>query len=51
VFPAAGLVRRAPFDAEKVVVSLDLDEIPRGFRFLRGKATEVVPSMVADWMA
>ncbi|HWE44695.1 MAG TPA: NAD-dependent deacylase [Caulobacteraceae bacterium] len=50
VFPAAGLVRRAPYEAEKVVVSLDLDEVPRGFRFLRGKATEVVPSLVTDWM-
>ena len=49
VFPAAGLVRLAPYEAEKVVVSLDLDEVPRGFQFLRGKATDIVPEVTARW--
>ena len=51
VYPAAGLVEFARADAERVVNALDLDEIPPGFRFLQGKATEVVPKLVAAWMA
>ena len=49
VTPAADLVRRAPRNAEKIVVALDLDAVPHGFRFLRGKATEVVPQVTARW--
>ena len=51
VYPAAGLVEFARADAERVVNALDLDEIPPGFRFLQGKATEVVPKLVAAWLA
>jgi NAD-dependent deacetylase len=50
VYPAAGLVEFARSDAERVVNSLDLDEVPQGFRFLQGKATEVVPKLVTAWM-
>jgi NAD-dependent deacetylase len=49
VFPAAGLVRHAPRAAERIVNALDLDTVPHGFRFLRGKASEVVPHVVARW--
>jgi NAD-dependent deacetylase len=51
VYPAAGLVEFARDDAERVVNSLDLDEVPPGFRFLPGKATDIVPKLVADWMS
>lgn len=51
VFPAASLVEVASSQAEKVVVSLDMDEPPFGFTFLRGKATEVLPALVKKWLA
>ena len=50
-FPAAGLVEFARQDADCVVNALDLDEIPRGFEFRAGKATEVVPKLVAGWIS
>jgi len=51
VYPAAGLVDEARPDALKVLNSLDMDEIPRGFRFLPGKAATVIPALVAEWLA
>lgn len=50
VYPAAGLVHHAPPHAEKVVVALDLDTVPGDFRFLRGKAGELLPPLVAEWL-
>jgi NAD-dependent deacetylase len=50
VYPAAGLVDVARPDAERVLNSLDMDEVPRGFRFERGKAGEVIPRLVAAWL-
>jgi len=50
VFPAAGLVRLAPFSAEKYFVSPDEQDVPAGYRFLRGKAATVVPQVVACWL-
>ncbi|HEY3812765.1 MAG TPA: NAD-dependent deacylase [Caulobacteraceae bacterium] len=49
VVPAAGLIRYAAAKAEKVVVALDLDTVPHGFHFLRGKATEMVPQVTDAW--
>ncbi len=51
VYPAAGLVEYARHDAERVVNSLELDDVPPGFRFLPGKATDIVPKVVADWIS
>ena len=51
VFPAASLVKVARGRAEKVLVSLDIDKPPYGFRFLRGKATEVLPKLAEQWLA
>jgi NAD-dependent deacetylase len=51
VYPAAGLVDYAPHSAEKVVVALELDEVPGDYRFLRGKAGEMLPGLVAEWLA
>ena len=50
VYPAAGLVDAARNDSERVLVSLEMDEIPRGFRYFQGKATEKVPPLVAAWL-
>ena len=50
VFPAASLATHARGRAEKIVVSLEVDELPFGFKFLRGKATKLVPGLVARWL-
>ena len=51
VYPAAGLVKKAPFAAEKYLVSPEAQKVPYGFRFLRGQATTVVPHVVTCWLA
>jgi NAD-dependent deacetylase len=50
VYPAAGLVDVARDDSERVLVSLDMDEVPRGFDYRRGKATGMVPPLVDQWL-
>jgi NAD-dependent deacetylase len=50
VYPAAGLVDAARNDSERVLVSLEMEEIPAGFRYLQGKATEQIPKLVASWL-
>ena len=50
VFPAASLVKAARGRAEKVLVSLEVEKPPYGFTFLRGKATEVLPTLAAKWL-
>lgn len=51
VLPVASLVKAARGTAEKVLASLDVRKPPYGYAFLRGKATEVVPTLVARWLA
>lgn len=51
VHPAASLVWSAHERAEKVLVSLEMDEIPDGFEFRRGRATEHVPALAQAWLA
>ncbi|GLQ87285.1 SIR2 family NAD-dependent protein deacylase [Dyella flagellata] len=50
VYPAAGLVQKAPFDAEKYLVSPEPQKVPYGFRFLRGPASTVVPRIATCWL-
>lgn len=50
VFPAAGLLANSRHDAEKVINSLELDYVPEGYRYLKGKASEQVPPLVKDWL-
>jgi len=50
VYPAAGLVDAARHDAEKVLNSLEMDQVPEGFRFEKGRATEIVPPLIASWL-
>ncbi|MDB2499488.1 MAG: NAD-dependent deacylase [Opitutales bacterium] len=50
VYPAAGLVDYAQASAEKVLVALEMDHLPDGFRFYQGKATEQIPKIIEKWM-
>jgi NAD-dependent deacetylase len=49
VYPAAGLIEFTRRDAEKVLNSLEIDEVPAGFQFLPGRATQVIPILTARW--
>ena len=49
VLPAAKLLNKARFHAEKIIISLDLDKRPFGFEFIKGKASIVVPAIVRQW--
>jgi NAD-dependent deacetylase len=51
VHPAAGLVEFARRDAEKVLSSLEMDEVPAGFRFLPGPASVMVPRITSTWLS
>jgi NAD-dependent deacetylase len=51
VYPAAGLVDFARPEADKVVVALDLDEVPRGFEFVQEVASAAVPRIVNRWLS
>ncbi len=46
VFPAAGLLKFARYGAEKVLVDLDAENPPFGFRILRGSAEKLLPWLV-----
>ncbi len=50
VFPAASLVKAARGRAEKVINCLDIDRVPFGFTFVRGKASSIVPPLVRRWL-
>jgi len=50
VYPAAGLVHGALPAAVKVLNSLEMDSVPRGFEFRAGRATEVVPKLAMEWL-
>jgi len=36
--------------AVKVLNSLEMDSVPRGFEFRAGRATEVVPKLAMEWL-
>ena len=50
VYPAASLVDDARADAVKILNSLEMDEVPRGFSFPPGPATSVVPRIIEEWL-
>lgn len=50
VYPAAGFVHAARDDAVKILNSLEMESVPRGFEFRPGRATEVVPKLAAEWL-
>lgn len=51
VYPAAGLVAYAPFSAERVFVSPEQQQVPRGYRFVHGTAVQTVPPLAEQWLA
>lgn len=50
VFPAAGLLKHARYNAEKIIVSMDVEKVPFGYKFLRGKAGSLVPVICENWI-
>ena len=50
VYPAAGLVEFARADAEKVLNALEMDDVPAGFAFHAGPATQVIPAITSRWL-
>lgn len=50
VYPAATLVDAVRDSAEKVLISLEMDEIPYGFEFIRGNAAQAVPRLAKQWL-
>lgn len=50
VNPAASLVQHADWRAQKVLVALEIEDLPHGFRFMQGKATDIVPALAAQWL-
>lgn len=50
VYPAASLVKRARGRAEKLLVAFEVEKMPYGFQFIRGKASKTVPNIVARWL-
>lgn len=50
VMPAAGLLKHDRFHAEKLIIGLDVAKIPFGYRFLRGRASSLVPLVIGSWL-
>ena len=50
VYPVAGLVHEADPLSERVIVAPELDHVPHGFKYFPDKATEIIPSIVDNWM-
>ncbi len=50
VYPAAGLVNKAEFSAEKYFVAPDIERVPFGYRFLQGQAASVIPHVATCWL-
>ncbi|AKS08117.1 SIR2 family NAD-dependent protein deacylase [Pseudomonas trivialis] len=48
--PAAGLVARASYPAEKILIGLAVSRKPYGYEFMRGKASSLVPYVVGCWL-
>lgn len=50
VEPAASLLKKARYKAKKMIVTLDIDKIPFGYKLLRGNASNLVPVVCYEWM-
>lgn len=48
--PAAGLVAKASYPAEKILIGLAISRKPYGYEFMRGKASSLVPYVVGCWL-
>lgn len=51
VYPAAGMVDLARSEAEKILVTLQSNFVPNGFKHYPKKATEAVPLIANKWIA
>jgi NAD-dependent deacetylase len=51
VYPAATLANAARGRADKIIVSFDIQKRPYGYHFIRGQATNLVPSIASDWIS
>lgn len=50
VFPAAYLLQAARADAQKVLVSPQMESVPRGFEYVAKTAVGAVPGLVEGWL-
>jgi NAD-dependent deacetylase len=50
VYPAASLLKKARFHAEKILVSLEIDRQPFGYKCWQESATYAVPRIVNRWL-
>jgi NAD-dependent deacetylase len=50
VYPAASLLTKARFHAEKILVNLEISKKPFGYNCWREKASIAVPSIVRRWL-
>ena len=51
VEPAASLLKRARYHAEKILISYDISERPYGYTYRRGDAESLVPLVVSRWLS
>ncbi|MDN3638780.1 Sir2 family NAD-dependent protein deacetylase [Simiduia curdlanivorans] len=50
VFPASGLIKKARYHAEKIIIGLEIEKPVYGYQFLKAKAGSMVPYVVKCWM-
>lgn len=50
VYPAASLLKKARFHAQKYLIAFELEMRPFGYRWIRAKATQAVPHLVDQWL-
>ena len=50
VYPAASLLTKTRFHAEKILVNLEIDKKPFGYNCWRERASIAVPSIVSRWL-
>lgn len=51
VFPAAYLLQSARADAQKILISPQMESLPRGYEFIAKTAVAAVPPLVEKWLA
>ena len=50
VYPVAELVHAVPNHCEKVMVNLRNENIPKKYKFIKGRAAIEVPILVENWL-
>jgi NAD-dependent deacetylase len=50
VYPAASLLKKARFHAEKIIISLEIETKPFGYTCWRASAADAVPLVVQRWL-